>query len=405
MNLVIQLARPGDLLQTARLLLSLQAQEATHGETHLLVDEGLISLAQRAFPGIVVHGVSLKPDCLVHNSALFTSLQRMKFSCVYNLNHAGINRAVARLFTASRVRGYSAVDGQACRDPWMRLAMRWTADRRGSPLNLVDFWGLMAPTPLPPQHVNPPAIPRHGPLGVALAGRHARRSLSPRLLGPAIQTLSEALGSEEIWLLGSKAEREAGRELFGILPGSVAAKIVNMAGRTSLGEVYDCIGELGCLLTPDTGLMHMAARLGVPVQAVFFSSAWAWETGPYGAGHVVWQADPACAPCSERAECSTPEESRLCLQPFGKDWLRELGENHASTPHLRYLESAFDSLGQIWQNAEQNPQRDNLRRLLAQMFGNGGASPSSESAQILQQTASQFFTASDWMLPQAKSLD
>lgn len=405
MNLVIQLARPGDLLQTARLLLSLQAQEPTYGETHLLVDEGLVSLALQTFPGIVVHGVSLRPDSPAHNATLFRMLRSMKFTCVYNLNYSGLNRAVARLFPANRVCGYSAVEGQAWRNPWMRMAMRWTTDRRSAPLNLVDFWGLMAPLPLPPQHVNPPAIPRHGPLGVALAGKHARRSLPPSVLGPVVHTLSEILGCEEIWLLGSKAERELSRELFAFLPGSTAGKVTNMTGRTSLTEVYGRVGELGCLLTPDTGLMHMAARLGVPVQATFLSSAWAWETGPYGTGHTVWQAEPHCAPCSESTPCPVSPENRFCLLPFGRKWLQGLRDGAVPSLHLRCMESAFDSLGQIWQNAEPNPQRDNLRRLLAQFHGLGGSSPTTEAAQALQQTAAQFFLASDWMLPHARSLE
>ena len=52
--LVIQLARFGDLLQTKRLLRSLQAD----GEVHLLVDDSLKSLAHIVYPGIEVHGIA-----------------------------------------------------------------------------------------------------------------------------------------------------------------------------------------------------------------------------------------------------------------------------------------------------------------------------------------------------------
>ena len=37
--------------------------------------------------------------------------------------------------------------------------------------------------------------------------------------------------------------------------------------------------RLDVLLTPDTGIMHLAAHLGVPVFAFFLSSAWCHETG------------------------------------------------------------------------------------------------------------------------------
>lgn len=52
-QLVIQLARFGDLLQTARLIDSLCAQ----GETHLLTDRSLTALAALIYPGVHVHAV------------------------------------------------------------------------------------------------------------------------------------------------------------------------------------------------------------------------------------------------------------------------------------------------------------------------------------------------------------
>lgn len=394
MNLVIQLARLGDLLQTARLVASLAAE----GEVHLLVDDSLTSAARLAYPDATVHGAMLSPHGTAHNAALFGSLQRMPFQRVYNLNHAGLNHALARLFPPRQVRGYVAHQGQLTRDLWMRLALRWTAHRRSSPLNLVDFWGLMADAPVAPEAVNPPALPRSGPLGVALAGRHARRSLAPAVLAPAVHALCESMGGPDIVLLGSKNEREAGRELFRHLPPSTASRVSNLAGRTSLEEVFALVGGLGCLLTPDTGLMHLAARLGVPVQGVFLSSAWAWETGPYGLGHTVWQAAPACAPCAENVRCPHGNDvPRPCLSPFTRDWIKGLCGREAQPAGLWRLESAFDEVGLLWRHGPEDTRRDTLRRLLGDVAG----SPRQETADApaLTRAAEQFLTEADWMLP------
>jgi len=59
--------------------------------------------------------------------------------------------------------------------------------------------------------------------------------------------------------------------------------------------------------------MHLAAHLGTPVTAFFLSSAWCFETGPYGAGHLVWQACQPCAPCLESQPC---DQNTACLLPF-----------------------------------------------------------------------------------------
>lgn len=395
MQLILQLARLGDLLQTARLIKSAQRR----GETWLCVDSTLCDVARLAFPGIVVRGVDLTAAGMAANVRLFAELAETNFRTVYNLNHAGLNRALARLFPPDRVRGYRVADGQSERDVWMRLAARWTTNRRTSPLNLVDLWGLLDDDPIPPHAVNPEALPRPGALGVVLAGRQARRSLPPALLAPAVQVLYErqsAMGGiPEIWLLGSKSERSLGRELMSLLSPTLLNHTVNMAGRTSLPEIFARVGELGCLLTPDTGLMHMAAHHGVPVQGLFLSSAWAWETGPYGLGHTVWQASLPCAPCLESAHCGA---GVLCARAFGREWLRALsgkaGPETDAVP-LR-LESGLDALGLVWSGGNADTLRTAQRRLAAETQGlrlPGASCPETDFR------ATDLYTEAEWMLP------
>lgn len=387
-RLIVQLARLGDVLQSARLVESLRCE----GDVHMAVDASLAGIARLAYPGVTVHGVDLSPTGFASNACLFAALAGIGFEAVYNLNHSGLNRAMARLFPPEVVRGYRCVDGQFERDLWMRLALRWTMNRPSSPLNLVDFWGLLARNPVPPEAVNPPATARKGPLGVALAGRHARRSLPPRLLAPAVQVLWERMNGPDIWLLGDKSERLAGRELLSLLPAAVGQRTLNLAGRTNLADVYERVSTLGCLLTPDTGLMHMAARLGVPVQGVFLSSALAMETGPYGLGHTVWQAACPCSPCLETAPCTA---DMACLNPFAVGWPRALSGG-ALPQHLLRLESRFDALGLHWTGLAPDPERTMLRALLAR-WQRVEIVPEPD-AKTLHEAAARFYTETDWVL-------
>jgi len=57
------------------------------------------------------------------------------------------------------------------------------------------------------------------------------------------------------------------------------------------------------LISNDTGPLHIATAVGTKVIGIFLSTAHYRETGPYGEGHLVIEADIACAPCSFQVEC------------------------------------------------------------------------------------------------------
>lgn len=76
---------------------------------------------------------------------------------------------------------------------------------------------------------------------------------------------------------------------------------VNRIGQTTLDELIDELRNCHLLLTNDTGTMHLAALLGVPVVAIFGSTE-PRLTGPLGNGHVVLRHHVECSPCFLR-EC------------------------------------------------------------------------------------------------------
>lgn len=418
--LILQLARFGDLIQTGRLARSLAAL----GETHLCVDCSLVPLARLVYPeltvhGLVAHGGATTPDAegalFTHNRALFDTLGQMSFSRIYNLNHSPLNLALSTLFDPDLVRGYRLVNGQPLRERWVHLAFRWTTMRRHAPLNLMDFWAHLCKEGAPraslpllaPSDVHPVARPGGRGLGVALAGRHARRSLPPEILAPCVHALFERMGGPEVFLFGSAAERPLGRRLQGLLPASMQDKTRNLAGRTDWEALHEAVTGLDLLLTPDTGLMHLAASLGVPVQAIFLSSAWAWETGPYGAGHRVWQAAPGCAPCAETASCpfaqcgqhAPANAASPCLRPFQeRGFLRALatGDTKALPPELQALDADFDTLGLVWKG-EDDPVRDAARQTLAAYLGL--SLPRTGQPALESELAETLYLEADWMLP------
>jgi heptosyltransferase-2 len=76
---------------------------------------------------------------------------------------------------------------------------------------------------------------------------------------------------------------------------------VNRIGHTTLDQLIDELRECRLLLTNDTGTMHLAALLGVPVVAIFGSTE-PRLTGPLGDGHIILRHHVECSPCFLR-EC------------------------------------------------------------------------------------------------------
>lgn len=406
--LVIQLARLGDLLQSKRLILTLCAL----GETHLVVDSELAPLAGQIYPQTVIHAVTAhyragkaKAD-LRGSLAAFTALASVDFEAVYNLNRHPLNLAPAGLFEPERVLGQRLENGQAVSSTWNKMALRWTRDRRRSPLNLMDFWAFFHPSPLDAAKVNPEAKAQNSPgsvpgqrIGVVLAGREARRSLPPSILAPIMEALFARRKGPEFILLGGRGEAEQARRLLRELPRNARDRSTDLSGRTQLTDLPDILRGLDLLLTPDTGLMHLAAHLGTPVMAFFLSSAWAWETGPYGLGHLIRQALAPCSPCLESAPCP---HALACLQDFKKGADLTLFDLEQSLPQAEerplLLRSGFDSLGAVLHGADPSRQERLARRSLLAAFL-GLDRPQAEDKAALERACAALMAESDWMLP------
>ena len=99
-------------------------------------------------------------------------------------------------------------------------------------------------------------------------------------------------------ILGSAAERPLGD--------AIASKMTTkprvLCGETSLSELVGVLARLRLVVTNDSGSMHLASALGVPLVAIFGSTDWR-ETAPAGpAPSRLVREDVDCAPCMLR-EC------------------------------------------------------------------------------------------------------
>ena len=120
------------------------------------------------------------------------------------------------------------------------------------------------------------------------------------------------------FVFGGKADVPLSGEIAVALARSMPeGSVVNLAGKTSLGELCAALKCCDLLLTNDTGPMHLAAAVGTPV-VVPFGSTSPELTGPGlpgGREHSAVISDVPCAPCFLR-EC--PIDFR-CLRGISAD--------------------------------------------------------------------------------------
>jgi len=134
---------------------------------------------------------------------------------------------------------------------------------------------------------------RWEPSRFAALGRELQREFDARLV-----------------LLGGDEERPVADEVKKHLQGPV----VDLVGRTSLRQALGVLSQLNLLVANDSGLMHAAAALSVPLVALFGSTE-PGATGPFTSRATVIRHPLPCSPCFKR----TCEEGYPCLTAISVD--------------------------------------------------------------------------------------
>ena len=88
---------------------------------------------------------------------------------------------------------------------------------------------------------------------------------------------------------------------------------LNLCGRTTLGEAMALINRCHFFLTNDSGLMHIASALSVPMIAIFGSTDPS-ATGPRSQKARIMRHQVDCAPCL-KSECPTDYRCMLSIEP------------------------------------------------------------------------------------------
>ncbi len=251
---------------------------------------------------------------------------------VVNLTPSLSARLLTRLLGAAEVRGFGldsfGFNGDS--SDWAAFLQQASASRGQSPFNVVDLLrrvaGLDGPGAaldlLPPSEAERDAAralleeggPTPGARGFAalqLGASEDRRRWPVASFAALARRLWSEHGRLPV-LLGSAQERHLAERFRQAAPDLPCR---DLTGRTDLRALAAALSLCDLLATNDTGTMHLAAGLGVPVVAVFLATAQPVDTGPYRPGCLCLEPDLPCHPCGFGRDCPRGEECRRSVSP------------------------------------------------------------------------------------------
>ncbi len=336
--LVVQLTKMGDFLQTTPLLYRIK-QKYPKASLTALIDSGNMELAQGVplIDEIVpldlrsIHQMMNDPKQSLSQKYNFlrNSLVRFKekkFDLIYNINFSNISALLCQFFPKTPVIGYrlNPEKFELRKDPWVSFIFYLLRDRNLLRLNLVDLLAsyetesflpisqlLYCPKgPKLPDELLPLKSSQDITVGLQMGcGGILRKWPVRNFAALAFRIVNDLKG--RVVLLGSKDEKYLSDEFYkewGKISGYGPAteRVLNLIGKTSLPQLAEALKRCHLLVTGDTGTMHLGSAVGTKILALFMGTALGHETGPYGEGHFIIQAEMPCFPCQQNGSCRKP---------------------------------------------------------------------------------------------------
>lgn len=341
---VINLTRFGDLLQTQPVLSGLKRSGQHTSLICLDTFQGVAGLLNDVDQVIALPGARLLalldqgwPQALAYLQAWLEQCAQGHADQILNLTPTLSGRLLGRALGAdTRGFGLDSFGFGVYSSPWAGFLQAASKYRGCSPFNLVDLFQRVAG--LAP-----------GSFRLRQPGPQARQRAQP-LLGAAQKLAAFQLGASQdyrrwpvdffvragqiLWretglipvLLGTEAEARLGQEFAR----GASYPFINLIGQTDIKTLAAVLECMDFLLTNDTGTMHLAAGLEVPVVAVFLATAQPFDTGPYLAGSISLEPDLPCHPCTFGQQCP---HGLACRQQIKPEAVGSLLVSFARTSH------------------------------------------------------------------------
>jgi heptosyltransferase-2 len=150
-------------------------------------------------------------------------------------------------------------------------------------------------------------LPKTPYLALVVGAAHATKRI-PMLILKKIVLLSPI----SVVVLGGKEDTATGLELAKWMP----EKVVNFCGKLTLGQSAFALQSAQKVITPDTGLMHIAAAFDREIISIWGSTVPAFGMTPYqtSKSSVVEVENLDCRPCSKIGFSDCPKGHFKCMR-------------------------------------------------------------------------------------------
>lgn len=340
--LILQLRRMGDLILTFPLLLALGRRYPGH------------PLWVAANPLFFRELMPLAPEAVFFPPEHLPILAHHRYAAAINLDiRPEAAACMAALEAPLKLGPVAEGSGLRIRGFWQLYRAALTRNNRHNAFHWADLHRLDV---LPPGPWWPGATPETPPasagrrggerIGLVLGASEAAKRPDARFWARLATRLARA-GLVPL-LLGGSAEQELGAEVARLarLPRA------NLCGRFALREVASVMRGLALCVTPDTGPMHLADWLGVPVLNLSMGPVHARETGPVSPGQWVLRAAMSCVGCWSCRRSRHFCKAAFTPEAVGRAVLAVLerprgvpAEGDAAWPGLRLLRTGRDDAG------------------------------------------------------------
>lgn len=317
--LIIKLSAFGDIIHSLPAVEDL-IRNPKVSEVHWLIDHRYAFL-RPVLPEAVVYHVLPRGQGVLHTWRRMQALRNMPWDAILDLQGL-IKSGLLAKFVASRqnvpVYGFDASFSPEKPNAWLVQPVCFHASER----HVVQQYRRIAMGPFLPDPSRPPdkgmayrpptVHPQAKMHNVAAAllhslGLKARSYVllhvgggwsTKQLPRSSWLTLIEKIQHYDltpVLVWGSSDERKRAASL------ADATGAMTMPTRLDIPTLAGLLLSARAVIGPDTGVLHLAAALGVPT-ATFWGPSASWRSGPLGDGHLHAQSAPPCGPCFKR-EC------------------------------------------------------------------------------------------------------
>lgn len=353
--LIINITRMGDLIQMVPLLSRLE-EEWPGVAIDLIVDAEFAHVAG-LIPGIrqvLTFDFQLLMDETRVRArdviALYQDLARwvrpwlsVGYDRVVNLTFNRRSAFLVKCFGCSDERGMTtAQDGSfVVKNPWMKYFVDFHVYRQLNRFNIVDLFALggSGPGSFHPIRLQVPGDMEEwartylrqsglpdGWIGIQVGASDPMKAWRPEYFGQMMARLSQQrqVGFVLIGTRKEEAEVQAALQCYRKAGGE--GIICEAVGQTTVSQLVALLDQCQLMVTNDTGPMHLAVGVNIPVLNVSVGHVDFQETGPFGPGHWVVQPEIICGPCGFDKVCPhhackdliIPQEvAELCLHLLG----------------------------------------------------------------------------------------